>query len=59
MKEFNSIAQTLMEKNQSNGLKITAVVENYLGKGKKVVETNPSQAEFIYLINEELKSSLM
>lgn len=57
--EFNDLVQTLMEKNQSNALKITAIVENYLGKGKKVAETNASQAEFIYLINEELKSSLL
>ena len=60
MNEFQSLAGALMEKNSaSNGPKITQIVEKYLGKGKKIVETTPDQAEFVYLINTEIKEDLM
>lgn len=59
MAEFNALASEVMNKNQSNGPKITAIVDNYLGKGKKVTETTASQAEFVYLINEEIKATLL
>ena len=59
MTEFNTLASDLMTKNQSNGMKIIAIVEKYLGKGKKVAETNPDQAEFIFLIVSEIKDELM
>ena len=39
--------------------RITAIVERYLGRGKKVSETTISQAEFIHLINSEIKEDLL
>ena len=59
MTEFQELVNKLMEKNQSNAPKITAIVEKYLGKGKKVGDTTPDQAEFIYLINTEIMEDLM
>lgn len=59
MSEFNELVGTVMTKNQSNGPKITAIVEKYLGKGKKVSETTSDQAEFIHLINSEIKDELI
>lgn len=57
--EFNEIVGKIMTKNQANGPKITAIVDKYLGKGKKVSEATPEQAELIYLINVELKEDLL
>jgi hypothetical protein len=57
--EFQGLVEKLMIENQSNAPKITAIVEKYLGKGKKVGDTTPDQAEFIYLINIEIKEDLM
>lgn len=57
--EFNEIVGKIMTKNQANGPKITAIVDKYLGKGKKVAEATPEQAELIYLINVELKEDLL
>ena len=48
-----------MNTNANNASKITAIVEKYLGKGKKVTEATPDQAGFIYLILEEIKSELL
>lgn len=59
MEEFRMLAGQLMQKNQSNGVKITAVVDKYLGKGKKVGDATPNQAELIYLIVTEIKEDLM
>jgi hypothetical protein len=59
MAEFQNLVNDLMEKNQSNAPKITSIVEKYLGKGKKVGDTTPEQAEFIYLINTEIIEDLM
>lgn len=56
MNEFQSIVEKLMEKDAGNAPKITSVIEHYLGKGKKASEITPYQAEFLYLINEDLKS---
>lgn len=55
MDEFQSIVGTLMNKGTANGPKITAIVEKYLGKGKKVSDTTSDQAEFVYLIVSDLK----
>lgn len=52
---FRSLVEKIMAMNQTNGLKITAVVERYLGRGKKVTEATPQQAELIFIINDELK----
>lgn len=57
--EFNDLVGTVMTKNQSNGPKITSIVDKYLGKGKKVSETVPDQAEFIHLIVSEIKEELL
>ena len=57
--EFNEIVGKIMTKNQANGPKITAIVDKYLGKGKKVSEATPEQAELIYLSNVELKEDLL
>ena len=59
MAEFQSLVEKLMSMNQSNASKITSIVEKYLGKGKKVFDTTIDQAEFIYLINTEIKEDLM
>lgn len=59
MSEFSSIAGDLMSKNQAlYGPKITQIVNKYLGKGKKIADTTPEQAEFVYLIINEIKSDL-
>lgn len=57
--EFNELVSTIMTKNQSNAPKITAIVDKYLGKNKKVAEAIPEQAELIHLINIELKEDLL
>ena len=59
MVSFNELVGQLMTANQSNSSKITAIVERYLGKNKKVSETTPDQAEFIYLIVNDMKEELM
>lgn len=52
---FQKLVSEIMTKSQSNGIKITSVVEKILGKNKKVTEATPEQAELIYLINDELR----
>lgn len=59
MKEFTELVEVVMNKNQSNSIKLTAIIEKYLGKGKKVLETTPDQAEFIYLIVNDIKDELL
>lgn len=59
MAEFQEISATLMKSDPSVGPKIVQIIERYLGKGKKVNDTNPGQAEFIYLINNDLKEDLL
>lgn len=59
MAEFQRLVEALMTANQSNAIKITAVVEKYLGKGKKVSDCTPDQSEFIHLINTEINEDLM
>lgn len=60
MAEFQDLVGKLMEKGSAtNGPKITQIIDKYLGKGKKISETTPDQAEFIYLIVEEIKSDLL
>ena len=39
--------------------KITDIVDKYLGKGKKVCDIVPKQAEFLDLIVSEIKDELM
>lgn len=59
MAEFQDLVGVLVQRGESNIPKITAVVERYLGKGKKVSDSTPDQAEFIYLIVDDIKSDLM
>lgn len=60
MEEFQTIVGKLMETNATtNGAKITQIIERYLGKGKKIIETTRDQAEFIYLIVQDIKADLM
>lgn len=59
MEEFGNLVGDLMQKSPNNQPKITAIVDRILGKGKKVSDTTPEQAEFIYLINTEIKEDLM
>lgn len=56
MKEFRGLCEALMDEDEGNAVKITNTVEHYLGKGKKASEITPYQAEFLYLINEDLKN---
>ena len=46
---------TLMSENQSNAVKITAIVDKFLGKGKKVGDCTPEQSEQLDLIVHELE----
>ena len=51
---FQALVSQLMNANQSNGIKITEIVEKYLGKNKKVSECTEAQAEQLNSIVEEL-----
>lgn len=56
MEEFQHIVGSLMQKGDPDMAgKITATVEKYLGKGRKVGECTPSQAQQIDLILYELR----
>ena len=59
MSEFQDLVGQLMSKGTTNGPKITAIVEKYLGKGRKVSDTTPDQAEFVHLIVSDIKADLM
>lgn len=59
MKEFQSAVQKIVNSNPANASKITAIVDKYLGKNKKVSEASPEQAELVYLIVEEVKAELL
>ena len=57
--EFNELVQSIIVKNQSDSVKIVAIVDKYLGKNKKVADATPAQAELIALIIDEIKSDLI
>jgi hypothetical protein len=58
--EFDNVIAILMQKdNNYYTPRITQIVEKYLGKGKKVSETNRDQAEFVFLILSEIKEDLL
>ena len=58
--EFENLAGQLMNKNADYyAPRVTEIIEKYLGKGKKVAETSRTQAEFIYLIVQDIKDTLM
>lgn len=55
MATFQEIVGELMSENQTNSIKITAIVDKYLGKGKKVGDCTPEQVEQLDLIVSDLK----
>lgn len=56
MAEFETLVGELMNKNQTYfAPRVTSIVDHILGKGRKVSDTTPDQAEFVFLINQELK----
>jgi hypothetical protein len=60
MKEFETLVGELMNKNSTYyAPRITEIVDRILGKGRKVSDATPSQAEFINLIVNEIKEDLM
>ena len=58
MAEFQDVAGKLMTADSMNQKKITAIIEKYLGKKKKIAEATPEQVEMIYLIVQDLKDEL-
>lgn len=57
--EFDELVMSLMNKDATYYQpRIVQIVESFLGKGKKVSDTTLDQAEFIYLINNEIKETL-
>ena len=59
MAEFKELVSAVMAKNQTNAVKLTAIVDKYLGKGKRASDATPEQSELIYLIIEEDKATLL
>ena len=59
MSEFQDLAGKILQKDANNGAKISQIIERYLGKGKRIVETSRDQAEFIYLIVSDMKLELL
>ena len=59
MEEFQSLVGQIMAKDSNNAGKISTIVEKYLGRGKKVSETNANQAELVHLIVTDIKNELM
>lgn len=60
MSEFETIVGGLMTKDQNYyAPRITQIIEKYLGKGKKMAGVTRDQAEFVYLIVDEIKSELL
>lgn len=55
--EFSTITGELMNKDPKVGPRIVAIVDKYLGKGKKVQNLQPAQAELLYLVVTELKDT--
>lgn len=53
---FQTLVGELMSTNQSNSVKITGIVDKYLGKGKKVSDCTVEQAEQIDLIVHDLEN---
>ena len=52
MAEFKSLAETLMQQNQTNGVKITQIIDRYLGKGKKTLFWKNGKIEKRYTDNK-------
>lgn len=54
-KEFKDLVSKLMELDKSNSSKITAIVEQYLGKGRKVGDCTQEQVEQLDLIVTDIR----
>ena len=60
MAEFQTLAGDMMNKNPTYfGPRITQIIDKYLGKGKKISDATPEQAEFVSLIVSEIKDDLL
>ena len=60
MAEFQNLAGDMMNKNPGFfGPRITQIIDKYLGKGKKISDATPEQAEFVSLIVGEIKDDLL
>ena len=60
MSEFETLISSLMSENQMYYTpRITEIIDKYLGKGKKVSDATRDQAELIYLIVDEIKTTLI
>ena len=60
MKEFQDIIGKLMTENQTYyAPRVTQIIDKYLGKGKKVSDATIAQVELVYLIVDEIKSTLL
>ena len=58
MGQVNILISKLMTLNQSNAVKITSIIEKYLGKGRKVADCTPTQCEQLELIILDLNDLL-
>lgn len=59
MEDFQKTVGDLMSANQSNAVKISSIVEKYLGKGKRASDCTPDQCEQLELILIDLKDLLV
>ena len=59
MEEFQDMVGDIMTKDPSNGPHITLIIEKYLGKGKKISDTNRNQAEMVALIVNDIKEEIL
>lgn len=58
LQKFQEVVGELMTANQTNAIKITSITDQYLGKGKKVMDCTPEQSEQIDLIIHDLEEML-
>lgn len=55
MGEIQTLIAAIMDKNQSNAVKISSIIEKYLGKNRKVMDCTPDQCESMELILIDLR----
>jgi hypothetical protein len=56
--QATEIIQQLMSKDEKNASKITKIIEEHLGKGRKLAEATDEQMEMVVLIVDDLKDLL-
>ena len=54
--EAETLFGTLIEKDAANRLKISKIIAEYLGAGKKFTDTTEVDAEKVWLIIQELRA---